>query len=112
MTVSNKLMFHPRVTQVDKILKNIVSKSVNSLKFTVNIFCCTENSIKLNSQPRGMDVKGDLIITASVKEITIVQNSKKISALPINYEPSSVSVNPSSNDVAVGSTSDNKVMIQ
>ncbi|KAK6639095.1 hypothetical protein RUM43_007365 [Polyplax serrata] len=71
----------------------------------------TENSIKLNSQPRGMDVKGDLIITASVKEITIVQNSKKVSALPINYEPSSVSINPSSNEVAVGSTSDNKVYI-
>lgn len=64
--------------------------------------------MSLGSQPRGMDVKGDVIVTGCVREVTVVQNNRKASSLPVSYEPSSVSINPDSDDVAVGG-SDNKV---
>lgn len=57
-----------------------------------------------------MDIKDDAIVSASVKEITVVQNGKKEFSLPINYEPSSVSINQTTSDVAIGSKSDNKVL--
>ncbi|KAL0269939.1 UNVERIFIED_CONTAM: hypothetical protein PYX00_007514 [Menopon gallinae] len=66
---------------------------------------------KLGSQPRGMDVKNNIIITGSVKEITVLQDMRKMSALPVPYEPSCVSINPANDDVAVGGTVDNKVHI-
>lgn len=41
------------------------------------------------------------IITASVNEITVIQDNKKASVMKVNYEPSSVSVSQE-NHVAVG----------
>ncbi|GLH10745.1 Protein will die slowly [Gryllus bimaculatus] len=61
----------------------------------------TSVDIKLGSQPRGMDIKDDTIVTASVKEITVVQSGRKVSTLPVNYEPSCVSVNAETLDVAI-----------
>lgn len=58
-----------------------------------------------------MDVKEDTIITGSVKEITVVQNGRKVSTLPVNYEPSCVAINPNNSDVAIGGAVDNKVHI-
>lgn len=40
-----------------------------------------------------------------------MQNGKKLSSISINYEPSCVSIHQATGDVAVGSTSDNKVNI-
>lgn len=90
---------------------------------------------KLASQPRGLDLKGDTIVAASVKEvinldllsnayckfmfhqphlllqITVVQNGSKVSSLPISYESSCVSISPLDGEtfVAVGGATDNKV---
>lgn len=68
-------------------------------------------TIKLDSQPRGLDIAGDIVVTVSMKQINLTQSGRKVSKLPIDYEPSCVSVNPETNDVAVGSSSDNKVYI-
>ena len=72
----------------------------------------TKQSLKLQSQPRGMDVlkKQNIVIVASVTEIAIVEDNRKVNALKVGYEPSSVSVSPD-RDVAVGGTTDNKVHI-
>lgn len=55
------------------------------------------------SQPRGMDIfkEDGTIITASVNEVTVIQDNKKASVMKVNYEPSSVSVSQE-NHVAVG----------
>lgn len=42
-------------------------------------------------------------------QITIIQDGKKVSSLPVEYEPSCVTINQESGDVAVGGTADNKV---
>ena len=42
----------------------------------------------------------------------VTKEGKKMSGLPINYDPSGVSINQSTGDVAVGSTSDNKVILE
>lgn len=41
------------------------------------------------------------IITASINEITVIQDNKKASVMKVDYEPSSVSVSQE-NHVAVG----------
>lgn len=64
--------------------------------------------VNLGSQPRGMDIKGDTTVVSCVNEISVVQGGRKVSSLPISFEPSSVSISPDSDDVAVGG-SDNKV---
>lgn len=42
-------------------------------------------------------------------QIAVTQNDKMLSNLSIDYEPSCVSINQETGDVAVGSTSNNKV---
>lgn len=66
--------------------------------------------LKLASQPRGMDIlkEENIIITASVNEITLVRDNTKLSTLKVNYEPSSVSASPRGH-VAIGGAADNKV---
>ncbi|XP_015115651.1 actin-interacting protein 1 isoform X1 [Diachasma alloeum] len=69
------------------------------------------DTIKLDSQPRGLDVYNDIVVTAAMRQIHLTQSGRKVSKLPIDYEPSCVGVNPENGDVAVGSTSDNKVYV-
>ncbi|XP_043289268.1 actin-interacting protein 1 isoform X2 [Venturia canescens] len=68
-------------------------------------------TIKLDSQPRGLDIHGDLVVTASIRQINLTQGGRKVAKLPIDYEPSCVSINQENGDVAVGSSSDNKVYV-
>jgi len=68
-------------------------------------------TIKLDSQPRGLDIHGDIVVTASIRQINLTQGGRKVAKLPIDYEPSCVAVNQETGEVAVGSTSDNKVYI-
>lgn len=72
----------------------------------------TKVEVKLGSQPRGMDLLNEqnIIVTASVNEITVIQDNRKVSTLKVSYEPSSASVSPRG-DVAIGGTMDNKVHI-
>lgn len=68
--------------------------------------------LKLPCQPRGMDIikEAKITVVGCVKEIVVVQDDRKVSSLPINYEASSVSVNATTRDVAVGGD-DNKIHI-
>ncbi|XP_011301844.1 actin-interacting protein 1 [Fopius arisanus] len=69
------------------------------------------DTIKLDSQPRGLDIYNDIVVTAAMRQIHLTQSGRKVSKLPIDYEPSCVGVNPETGDVAIGSTSDNKVYV-
>uniref|UniRef100_A0A1B6DMK2 Actin-interacting protein 1 n=1 Tax=Clastoptera arizonana TaxID=38151 RepID=A0A1B6DMK2_9HEMI len=71
----------------------------------------TNVDVKLPSQPRGMDVKDGVIVTATVKEIVVLQNNSKVSTIPVNFEPSSVSVCSGEPYVAIGGMQDSKVHI-
>ncbi|XP_011506329.1 PREDICTED: actin-interacting protein 1 isoform X2 [Ceratosolen solmsi marchali] len=67
--------------------------------------------LRLGSQPKGLDVQGNIVIIAAVKQIVVTIDGKKVSSLSVDYDPSCVTINQENNDVAVGSTSDNKVYI-
>ncbi|KAL1122926.1 hypothetical protein AAG570_003251, partial [Ranatra chinensis] len=67
--------------------------------------------IKLGAQPRGMDIKGDTTVTGTVKEVIVCQNNRKVSGLPVTYEPSCVSIHREEPFVAVGGALDYKVHI-
>lgn len=60
--------------------------------------------MKLNCQPRGLTIfrKENLIAVACVKEITLIQDSKKVLSLPIKYEASSITANSETLELAVG----------
>lgn len=64
----------------------------------------TDFVVKLNCQPRGLAIfrKENIIVVACVKEITLVQDNKKIFSLPIKYEASSVCANADTLELAVG----------
>ncbi|XP_051175516.1 actin-interacting protein 1 [Leptopilina boulardi] len=68
-------------------------------------------ALKLDSQPRGLDIHGNIVVVASVKQLTVIQDRKKVSTCSVNYEPSCISINQENGEVAVGSASDNKVYI-
>ncbi|EFN72255.1 Putative actin-interacting protein 1 [Camponotus floridanus] len=85
-----------------------IDDTLRSIDIATNAYAET-SVVKLDSQPRGLDIYNDIAIVASVRQIAVTQNSNKLSSLPINYEPSCVSINQETGDVAVGSTSDNKV---
>ncbi|XP_015522431.2 actin-interacting protein 1 isoform X1 [Neodiprion lecontei] len=71
----------------------------------------TGASIKLDSQPRGLDIYGDIVVTVSVRQITIVQDGRKMSSLSVDFEPSCVTINQENGDVTVGGTTDNKAHV-
>ncbi|KAJ9578243.1 hypothetical protein L9F63_005542 [Diploptera punctata] len=73
-----------------------IDDSVKQVDISSNSY--TSSDIKLGSQPRGMDVKGDTIITAS---IAVLQGGRNVSSLPVDYEPSCISLNAEHPDVAV-----------
>lgn len=68
--------------------------------------------LKLGSQPRGMDILKDqnIIVVASVNEIAVVKDNRKISTLKVSYEPTSVSCSPRGH-IAIGGSVDNKVRL-
>ncbi|XP_077294652.1 actin-interacting protein 1 flr [Arctopsyche grandis] len=70
-------------------------------------------TIALGSQPRAMDIykEKSLIVVPTVKELLVLSGDKKVSSQAVSYEPSSVSVNQHTGDVAIGGTGDNKVHI-
>lgn len=72
----------------------------------------TDQTVKLNSQPRGLDIfrEQNIVVLACQKEITVVQDKRVASNLPISFEASSVSVNPDTMEVAVAGD-DSKVHI-
>lgn len=70
-------------------------------------------TLALGAQPRGMDIfpcNASRLVTATVKEIQLIENLRKISSIPAKFEPSSVSIN-TNNDIAIGGFDDNKVHI-
>lgn len=72
----------------------------------------TDVVVKLNCQPRGLDVlrEQNIVIVGCQRDITVVQDNKKLFSVPIKYEASSVAINPETLDVAVGGD-DNKVHV-
>ncbi|XP_014604256.1 PREDICTED: actin-interacting protein 1 [Polistes canadensis] len=97
-----------------KATKNILyTAGIDDTLRSVDIENCaySDNSIKLDSQPRGLDVFEDKVIVASVKQIIVTQEGRKVSSIPTEYEPSCVSINQDNANVAIGSATDNKVYI-
>ncbi|XP_073959448.1 actin-interacting protein 1 flr [Choristoneura fumiferana] len=70
----------------------------------------TDVVVPLGSQPRGMDhiIQDDTTIVATVKELQVINGSSKQSALPLDFEPTCVSIDPQSRQVVVGGA-DNKI---
>ncbi|EDV41310.1 uncharacterized protein Dana_GF23482 [Drosophila ananassae] len=73
-------------------------------QFSVEGNVYTDYVVKLNCQPRGLAIlrSENIIALACIKEVTLVQDQKKIFSLPIKYEASSIAVNADTHDVAVG----------
>ncbi|KAH8270481.1 hypothetical protein KR018_010581 [Drosophila ironensis] len=73
-------------------------------QFSVEGNSYTDYVVKLNCQPRGLAIlrSENIIALACIKELTLVQDQKKIFSLPIKYEASSIAVNADTFDVAVG----------
>ncbi|XP_017128528.1 actin-interacting protein 1 [Drosophila elegans] len=73
-------------------------------QFSVEGNTYTDYVVKLNCQPRGLAIlrSENIIALACIKELTLVQDKKKIFSLPIKYEASSIAINADTSDVAVG----------
>ncbi|KNC34623.1 Actin-interacting protein 1 [Lucilia cuprina] len=73
-------------------------------QFSIESNAFTDYVVKLNCQPRGLAIlrNENIIALACVKEITLVQDQKKIFSLPIKYEASSITANPETLEIAVG----------
>lgn len=94
----------------DFIYTNGIDDSVKQISVEGN--CYTGIEMKLNCQPRGMDILKDknIIVVGCVNEVVVLNNNQKQSVLPIKYEASCVSINQESNEVAIGGD-DNKIHI-
>ncbi|XP_030375243.1 actin-interacting protein 1 [Scaptodrosophila lebanonensis] len=81
-------------------------------QFSVEGNSYTDYVVKLNCQPRGLAIlrTENIIALACIKELTLVQDQKKIFSLPIKFEASSISANVETLEVAVGGD-DQKVHI-
>ncbi|XP_046990675.1 actin-interacting protein 1 [Schistocerca americana] len=86
-----------------------IDDSIKQVDIATKTYLPTD--VKLGSQPRGMDIKGETIVAGTVKEVCVVQGGRKVFSLPVDYEPSCVSLNSEHPDVAVGGALDQKVHI-
>ncbi|XP_046486361.1 actin-interacting protein 1 [Neodiprion pinetum] len=93
----------------DKLYTCGIDDSLKIVDVSSNTY--TGASIKLDSQPRGLDIYGDIVVTVSVRQITIVQDGRKMSSLSVDFEPSCVTINQENGDVTVGGTTDNKAHV-
>ncbi|XP_017036573.1 actin-interacting protein 1 [Drosophila kikkawai] len=73
-------------------------------QFSVEGNAYTDYVVKLNCQPRGLAIlrSENIIALACIKELTLVQDQKKIFSLPIKFEASSIAVNADTSEIAVG----------
>ena len=73
------------------------------------------NEFKLDQQPHGVALTNDgqLLVVACHSSVQVrrVRDGGILCSLPAPYEPSSISVNSSNNDVAVGGTRDSKLHV-
>ncbi|XP_012137909.1 actin-interacting protein 1 flr isoform X1 [Megachile rotundata] len=114
---NDRVQGHGHGNQINgmKTAKNIlytvgIDDTLRSVDITTNTY--TETCVvKLDSQPRGLDIYNDIVVIVTVRQITVTQDGRKISSVPIDYEPSSVSINQENGDVAVGATSDNSIHV-
>lgn len=114
---NDRVQGHGHGNQINgmKTAKNIlytvgIDDTLRSVDITTNAY--TETCVvKLDSQPRGLDIYNDIVVIVTVRQITVTQDGRKISSVPIDYEPSSVSINQENGDVAVGATSDNSIHV-
>lgn len=88
-----------------------IDDSLKKINIEGNVYM--KEDLKLGSQPRGMDIfkETNTIVTATVSEVNVIKDDRKVSSLKVDYEPSSVSVNSSNGHVAIGGTTDQKVHI-
>ncbi|XP_005098277.1 actin-interacting protein 1 [Aplysia californica] len=62
------------------------------------------DSVKLESQPRSVDFKENVVVIACLRHVLVFDASgRKLSSLQVEYEGLSVSINPGATQVAVGS---------
>ncbi|XP_064465602.1 actin-interacting protein 1-like isoform X1 [Ornithodoros turicata] len=97
-------------TGTDSIYTCGLDDTIHSISLLSNAY--TDLNLKMNSQPRGIaTVDGNLVVVAGMTDITMIENGRKVSSTPIDYEASSVSLHPKEADVAVGGTTDQKVHV-
>lgn len=94
----------------DFVYTNGIDDSVKQISVEGNSYTSVE--VKLNCQPRGMDIlkEQNIIVVGCVSEIMVLKDNQKASVLPIKYEASCVSVNQETGEVAIGGD-DNKIHI-
>ncbi|KAH9491908.1 hypothetical protein Btru_029063 [Bulinus truncatus] len=64
----------------------------------------SNDSIKLDSQPRAVDSKNGIAVVACLHHLVVFQApGRKLSTLPVKFESLSVSIRPGGTEVAVGS---------
>lgn len=87
-----------------------IDDSLREINVEANAY--TAVAVKLNCQPRGLDIfrEPNIVVVGCQKDVVVVQDARMVSALPIKYEASSVSTNPDNLDVAVGGD-DSKVHV-
>lgn len=87
-----------------------IDDSLKKVNIEGNVYM--KDDLKLGSQPRGMDIlrENNVIITATVNQVHVIKDNRKLSSLKVEYEPSSAGTSKCGH-VAIGGTLDNKVHI-
>ncbi|XP_071949228.1 actin-interacting protein 1-like [Antedon mediterranea] len=92
----------------NKIVTAAMDDTVKS--FDSNSKQFTDESFGTNGVPKGLSCIGDLTVVATVNEVTLLRNGKKVFSQPEKCESYSASIHPGKTEVAVG-RQDNKVFI-
>ncbi|XP_006569606.1 actin-interacting protein 1 isoform X2 [Apis mellifera] len=114
---NNRIQGHGHGNQINgmKATKNLlytagIDDTLRLVDIDTNMYTDTV-IVKLDSQPRGLDIYKDIVVIATIRQITVTQDGRKISNTSIDYEPSCISINQENGDIAIGATSDNMLRI-
>lgn len=61
-----------------------------------------DGEVKLESQPKGVDMVNGVAVVASIQHLTVLEGSRKLTTLPIQFEAMCVNIHPGGSTVAVG----------
>ncbi|XP_017761124.1 PREDICTED: actin-interacting protein 1 [Eufriesea mexicana] len=113
---NDRVQGHGHGNQINgmKAAKNVlytvgIDDTLRSVDIDTNTYIDTA-VIKLDSQPRDLDIYKDIIVIVTFREIIVIRDERKESNV-IHYEPSCVSINQENGDVAIGAITDNMIRI-
>ena len=93
------------ITQMVSGGGQLVSMGVDDVRITNRNTPSDVSIVSTDAQAKGVSSSddGQIIVTATAKEVQVIQGGKKVDSIALEYNATAIAINPQRNLVAIGS---------